>query len=121
KIHNCFFKSAYLLHQSVLGLLGSEDFFLNFYDPTAAGSVVDFLNLLRQIKCGSFQGTEASRCFARHNLSPSYELTPILTPQHQSSQKSREQSWTLGQCRSVGAFAAWCRAPTEYGALKTTA
>jgi hypothetical protein len=43
------------------------------------------------------------------------------TAPYHSSQKSREQSWTLGQCPSVGAFAAWCRASTEYGALKTTA
>ena len=57
KIRNFFFKVADLLHQSKLGLLSSGDFFLNFCDRRiAAGSVVDFLNLLRQIKRGSFEG-----------------------------------------------------------------
>jgi hypothetical protein len=38
KIRNFFFKSAYLLHQSVLGLLGREDFVPNICDRTAAAA-----------------------------------------------------------------------------------
>lgn len=76
KIRNYFFKSSDLLHQSNLGLLGSGDFFLNFCDRRiAAGSAVNFLNLLRQIKRSSFEGFKASECFVYQNFSPSYELS----------------------------------------------
>jgi hypothetical protein len=63
------FKLAYPLNQRHLLLLGSEYFFLEFYDGRiASGRIVNVLQAFRKIKCG-LDGAKASEDFSNHTKS----------------------------------------------------